>query len=44
LVVADTKAGDGSSVGWEPPVRIEKDDLVQISDELLSDPDIDFNQ
>ena len=44
MVVADTKAGDGSSVGWEPPVRIEKDDLVQISDELLSDPDIDFEE
>lgn len=34
--------GDATSGGWEPPVRIEKDELIQISDALLAEPDIPY--
>ena len=36
--------GDSTSGNWEPPVRIEKDELVRISDALLAEPDIEFTE
>ena len=33
-----------TSGGWEPPVRIEKDELVRISDAILAEPDIPFDE
>jgi hypothetical protein len=38
------RSGDTTSGSWEPPVRIEKDALVKISDALLAEPDIDFTE
>lgn len=36
--------GDAAAGNWEPPVRIEKDELIKISDALLAEPDIHFNE
>jgi len=36
------KSGKSSSDSWEPPVRIEKAEMVRISDALLAETNIDF--
>jgi len=38
------RSGDSTSGSWEPPIRIEKDELVKISDAMLAEPDIDFTE
>ena len=32
------------STDWEPPARIEKDELIRISDQVLAEPDIAFSE
>ena len=32
------------SKDWEPPIRIEKDELIRISDAILAEPDIDYTE
>ena len=32
------------TTGWVPPVRIEKDELVRISDRVLAEPDIAYSE
>lgn len=32
------------STGWEPPQRIEKDELIRISDAILAEPDIAYSE
>lgn len=32
------------SGGWEPPVRLDKSELIRISDGVLSEPDIPFDE
>ena len=38
------ESGDVTSGGWQPPVRIEKDELVRISEAILAEPDIAFGE
>ena len=44
MVATAIKSGGATSGGWEPQTRIDKDELVRISDEVLAEPDIEFTE
>lgn len=44
MAASVVQSGDVTSGGWQPPVRIEKDELVRISDAILAEPDIAFSE
>ncbi len=32
------------SKDWQPPIRIEKDELIRLSDAILAEPDIAYTE
>ena len=44
MVATAIKSGGATPGGWEPPTRIDKDELVRISDEILAEPEIEFTE